>query len=324
MANEAMSAQPAARVSLVVPLQDEEATVASLLLSIASQTRPPEEAIFVDAGSTDRTAALVTGFAAPFPLRVLTIGRVFPGVARNAGVAQASQQWIAFTDGGIRLDARWLEGLAAVTATDVDAVFGSIEPVCDTFFKTCAAVAYVPGRDQHGTRGMSIASVAIRRSVFEAIGGFAPFRASEDLIFIEKLTRQYRVGHAPDARVHWEIAGGWSSTYRRFAEYSWHNLEARRGRFWHLGVARLYVGLFLAVGLAALTGLRPWAPFLIPAFFLARALKAAWQKRGSFPFETLHPGRVACAAGVLAAIDAATLEGSTLWILGLPARPRRR
>jgi glycosyltransferase involved in cell wall biosynthesis len=319
-----MNAQATVRLSLVVPLQDEEDTVESLLRSIADQTRRPDEVILVNAASTDRTVGRVAAFAAPFPLRVLTVGRVFPGVARNAGVAETSQEWIAFTDGGIRLDARWLEELAAVATTGVDAVFGNFEPVCDTFFRTSAAVAYVPRRSPNGTRGPSIASAAIRRSVFDTIGGFPPFRASEDLVFMEKLMRQFRVGYAPEARAHWEIAGDLSSTYRRFAEYSWHNLEAGRGRFWHLGVARLYVGLFVAIGLAELAGLGFWAGFLVPAFFLARASKAAWQKRDSLPFETLHPGRVVGAAGVMAVIDAATLEGSARWILGFLARPRRR
>jgi len=319
-----MNPGEAVRLSLVVPLQDEEATVESLLRSIAGQTRPPDEVILVNAASTDRTVGRIAAFAAPFPLRVLTVERVFPGVARNEGVAAASQEWIAFTDGGIRLDARWLEALATVAATGVDAVFGNFDPVCDTFFRTSAAVAYVPGRSPNGTRGPSIASAAIRRSVFDTIGGFPPFRASEDLVFMERLTRQFRVGYAPAARAYWEIAGGLSSTHRRFAEYSWHNLEAGRGRFWHLGVARLYVGLSVAIGLAALAGLGLWASLLVPAFFLARAAKAAWQKQGSFPFETLHPGRVAGAAAVLAVIDAATLEGWARWILGLPARSHRR
>ncbi len=252
------------------------------------------------------------------------MGRVFPGVARNAGVAQALNEWIAFTDGGICLDERWLQELAAVATTGVDAVFGNLEPVCDTFFRTCAAVAYVPRRGPDGTRGPSIASAAILRAAFAAIGGFPPFRASEDLIFIETLRRQFRVGHAPSALAHWELAGGWSSTYRRFAEYSWHNLEAGRGRFWHLGVARLYIGLSVAIGLAALAGVGLWAGLLLPAFFLGRAAKAAWQKRDSFPFKTLHPGRIAGVAAVLAVIDAATLEGLARWALGIPAPSQRR
>ena len=43
------------RVSLIVPLQDEEATVCTLLASIAEQTRPPDEIVLVDAGSQDET-----------------------------------------------------------------------------------------------------------------------------------------------------------------------------------------------------------------------------------------------------------------------------
>ena len=41
------------RVSLVVPLRDEEGSVADLIRSLLAQTRPPDEVVLVDGGSTD-------------------------------------------------------------------------------------------------------------------------------------------------------------------------------------------------------------------------------------------------------------------------------
>ncbi len=50
------------KVSLIIPLRDEAASVVPLLESIAGQSRRPDEVVVVDAGSTDGTGALVTTF----------------------------------------------------------------------------------------------------------------------------------------------------------------------------------------------------------------------------------------------------------------------
>ncbi len=47
------------KLSLIVPLFNEEATVGVLLESIAAQSLVPAEIVLVDAGSTDNTSALV-------------------------------------------------------------------------------------------------------------------------------------------------------------------------------------------------------------------------------------------------------------------------
>jgi glycosyltransferase involved in cell wall biosynthesis len=192
-------------VSLVIPLYNEEQTVDRLLQSVAAQTRRPDEVICVDAGSTDATAERVSRYQAQLPLRVLRLGRLNPGEARNAGVAEATSDWLAFTDGGITLDSCWLERLLKEIGGDVEAAFGTYEPVCDTPFTQWAALAYVPARGPHGIRGPTVASLIVARRTFDAVGGFPPWRASEDLVFLERLLEHAEVAYAPESVVHWEI-----------------------------------------------------------------------------------------------------------------------
>jgi glycosyltransferase involved in cell wall biosynthesis len=303
------------RVAVVVPLQDEESTVGSLLRSLAAQTRLPDEVILVDAGSTDRTCERITGFRAPFPLKLVSAGRVFPGTARNAGVSHTTAEWVAFTDGGIVLEPDWLQELLAVAQDKTDAVFGNVEPVCDSFFRECAALAYVPPRDQHGTRGPSVACAIVRRSTFLRVGAFPPYRAAEDLIFVARLrSAGALLAWTARANVRWQIAGGLGATFNRFASYSTHNLRAGWARHWHLGVARLYLLLALVVVTAYAVGAGAWVGLTLPSFFLARALRTAWVKRVSFSFGTFHPGRILGAAVTLAVIDAAMMAGYVLWL----------
>jgi len=301
-------------VSVVIPLQDEEASVLELLDSLKDQTRPPDEVIVVDAGSRDRTASLVRAASAAFPLTLVSASRLYPGEARNVGVANATREWIAFTDGGIRLDGNWLRELMAKTVDGVDVVLGSYAPVCDSIWTRASAVAYVAAPAAWGGRGPFVASMCLRRTVFDGLGGFPGYRAAEDLVFLERLEASgARTKYAPAALAHWRIARDAVTTFRRFALYSHHNLAAGRGAHWHAGVARLYAALAGAVALGLLHGLS-LAALTVPVFFLARSLKVAWLKSGTLPFSTLAPHLVLTVAFVLVVVDAATFTGVLRWL----------
>src|SRR5918993_240618 len=113
-------------VSLVIPVKDEEGTVDALLASIVAQTQPVDEVIFVDSGSSDRTVALLRNAAVGnTPIRVIESGPGSPGKGRNIGIAAATNQWVALTDAGIKLDPRWVEELADVVLRnpDLDVVY---------------------------------------------------------------------------------------------------------------------------------------------------------------------------------------------------------
>jgi glycosyltransferase involved in cell wall biosynthesis len=304
------------KCSVVVPLHNEEQSVGALLQSLIEQRRQPDEVVIVDAGSQDRTSAIVESYPTPFPLVLLRRGVLFPGSARNEGVLHATHEWIGFTDGGIVLHPDWLaELLAAAFASSVDVVFGTCEPVCRTRFEECAALAYVTPRQPDGLRPPFIASCLVKRSVFEEIGGFPPHRAAEDLIFIERLLKgPYRKAKTAKAVVYWQLASSVTATFRRFSLYSLHNLLAERGRFWHLGLARQYVFVLAVLALGATLGFGTVALLVVPAWFLARALKAAWTNRHSLPFSGFHPGRLLGVAGLLSVIDLATLAGTARFV----------
>jgi glycosyltransferase involved in cell wall biosynthesis len=310
-------------VSVVVPARNEEATMIPLLDSLLNQTRPPQEIVVVDAGSVDRTARIVREYCpATIPVRLVSIGPAFPGIARNAGAEAAVSEFIAFTDAGIQLDPRWLERLCAALgpapgaiAPRADIVFGSYEPVLSNFFDRCAATAYVParsGKPGREIRGPVIASCLLRRSIVGAAGGFPPYRASEDLIFLEFIQqRGWSVTYAPAAIARWEMATGWRATYRRFTLHSYHNLIAQRAQYWHHGVARFYV---IA------------APFLIlgcvhwPAWFAvpilggcARTGLTIWRKRRENWGGAFNPLRWLAVGLVLLLLDTATFSGALWW-----------
>jgi glycosyltransferase involved in cell wall biosynthesis len=319
---------------VVVPARNEETTITALLDSLSKQTRPPQEIVVVDAGSVDRTAQIVREYrvagtqlqetrAAPaIPVRLLSMGPAFPGIARNAGAGAAVSEYIAFTDAGIQLDPHWLENLCAALspipsaiAPRPDVIFGNYEPVLSNFFDRCAATAYVParvGKPGHEIRGPVIASCLMRRSIVVAVGGFPRYRASEDLIFLETIQqRGWGIAYAPAAVAHWEMAASWRSTYRRFTLYSYHNLIAHRGKYWHHGVARFYLvaAPFLILGCVSRT---VWLAVPILGA-CARAGVTIWRKRKENWGGAFNPLRWIVVGLLLLLLDAATFSGALWW-----------
>ena len=89
-------------ISVVIPTLDRRSTLPRALDSVLSQTKPPDEVIVVDNGSTDDT---ITMLKADYPT-VLRLREAKPGVsaARNKGIFSAKGAWIALLDS----DDAWL------------------------------------------------------------------------------------------------------------------------------------------------------------------------------------------------------------------------
>ncbi|HVF48708.1 MAG TPA: glycosyltransferase [Pyrinomonadaceae bacterium] len=313
------------RISLVIPVRDEAATIQHLLDSIAAQTRRPDEVLIVDGGSRDETVELLRHAGErDATLRVVEAGEATPGRGRNVGIAAARHDWIALTDAGNRLEPDWLERLEDVVRRDpsVTVVYGNFEPVADTFFERCAALTYPPPKQSRAgewMRGPFIASSLLKREVWQSVGGFPDLRAAEDLMFMEAVEREgWKTGWSPRATVWWQLRPTLASTFRKFVLYSRHNVWAGRQRFWHYGIARQYALVAVFVLLALLHS-RWW--LVLPVLGLAaRAAKSIWRRReGRGILWALNPAQFAGVAALIVTIDAATFVGWAQALVRSPA-----
>jgi len=84
------------RFSVVIPCHNNAATVAEALESVRAQEYPAAEVIVVDDGSTDDGAAIAA--ATGVPDRILAVNEGNAAACRNAGIVEASSEWIAFLD----------------------------------------------------------------------------------------------------------------------------------------------------------------------------------------------------------------------------------
>jgi glycosyltransferase involved in cell wall biosynthesis len=116
------------KISLVVPIFNEEDSLEKLVESINRQTFQPDEVILVDGGSTDKTVEVFERFCPPDSIyKLVKTGRATPGKGRNIGVENARNQWIAFTDAGITLDKDWLAELVKIVEINptTEVVYGN-------------------------------------------------------------------------------------------------------------------------------------------------------------------------------------------------------
>jgi glycosyltransferase involved in cell wall biosynthesis len=311
-------------ISVVVPVRNEAASIRQLIEGLMNQTLLPAEIVITDGGSTDDTPEIVEQLiAAGAPVRLLRERHALPGRGRNVGVTNSRFDWIAFIDGGIRPEPNWLEKLAAAAEPGkAPVVFGSYEPVTDTFFKECAAIAYVAAPEEiDGRLGrfQFIASTLIHRQVFEKVGGFPEdLRSAEDLLWMRRVSASGFAGvRAPEAIVHWQLQPGLWSTFKRFATYSRNNIRAGLFSEWQ-GRVFVYYALIAASAAAVLMfrsrGLLG-PPVLWLLFLSMRALKALAANRKAYPagiFRNLS--RFLLIVPILAVLDAATFAGSLNWL----------
>lgn len=198
-----MGAGPA--VSVILPTYNRASLLPRAIASVLGQTFRDFELLVIDDGSTDHSLEVVQSFGDERIRVIATAGRIGSAGARNVGIAQARGAWLAFQDS----DDEWLcdklarqfafaeslpQDYALIgcrllrhTPVDVESLqWPRLQPAAGD----CGEVDR-----QQFVRSMTayLQSLLIRRSAFEAVGGFdATLRKSSDLDLCLRLARQYR------------------------------------------------------------------------------------------------------------------------------------
>ncbi len=319
--------EPPMKISVVIPVRNEAESIQPLLDALLAQSLPPAEILITDGGSIDATPELVAEYARRHPsICLFREVMALPGRGRNVAARNASHEWLAFIDAGVLPAADWLAQLAQCAAEhdDADMIFGSWEPVTDTFFTECAAIAYayVPNRNnlEEVKRGRAIFSSLLRRSAWEVVGGFREnLRSAEDHLFISELEKHnVKISYAPQALVRWTMQPTIGLTFARFVTYSRNNLAAGLWREWQAAILLRYlILLVISFVIASFTG--GWllvVALLVISLLMGRAVVALWRNRNRYP---ANPGRNLRRLFVLLPIflvlDAATFLGAMNWLV---------
>ncbi|MFN3715365.1 MAG: glycosyltransferase family 2 protein [Thiobacillus sp.] len=204
----------APRFSVVIPAFNAESTLARAIESVRAQSWPAHEILVVDDGSRDATADIAARYAEVKLVRQPNRG---VSVARNAGAAAATGDWLAFLDADdwyapdrLRLHAEWIADDGALDFLTGDYEYrdaagvligtsmaqhasgravlaraaGSLRATMETPAEIAAYVADHFG-DTH--------TLSVPRARFVELGGYpAGFKVCEDVHFLARLVAKSR------------------------------------------------------------------------------------------------------------------------------------
>ena len=212
-------------VSLIATVKNEGEALRPLLDSIIDQTRPPDEVIICDGGSTDSTPDVLEEYRRWLPLRVIVAPGTNISQGRNRAIEAAGGDIIASTDAGVVLSPTWLEDLTApFSEPSVQVVGGWFEADPYTDFEVVMGATVLPSVEDvdPATFLPSSRSVAFRKSAWAAVGGYPEWlEHSEDLVFDIALRDRFGpFAFAPDAVAYFRPRSSLRSYYRQYFAYA--------------------------------------------------------------------------------------------------------
>lgn len=167
-----MTGEPS--VSVIIPCRNAAGTLGRTLAALAAQVpAPPDEVIVVDDGSSDGSAEFAE--RAPVVTRVLRQRGAGPAAARNLGAAEAAGKLLVFLDADCEPTPEWLAA-GRSCARHADFVQGAVSPLPGEEVGPFDRSLWV-------TRSWGLyesANLFVRRSLFEAVGGFESWLVPAD------------------------------------------------------------------------------------------------------------------------------------------------
>ncbi len=235
---------------MVVTVRNEAANLPKLLDSLAVQSAL-REVIVVDAMSTDGSDAVARGYAGRLPMTVIrqACGR---GEGRNIGIAAATADLVAFTDGDCVAHPDWTTRLWHAWGGDPGVVVAGKTVLTGYGPFTRLHRVELPHRGQDTT--WPSCNLAYPKALLERLGGFdAAFVTAEDIdLNYRAVSAGARIVHAPDAIVYAQARESLSGFMRQayWNGYGRKQLTRKHGRLWKDYSFRR---------LATLQGGSPWA-----------------------------------------------------------------
>jgi rSAM/selenodomain-associated transferase 2 len=194
------------RISIVIPVLNEEKTIAATLAAL--QPLKPHELIIVDGGSTDRTLEICATSRA-----VVIRSSRGRGRQMNEGARQATGDILLFLHADTRLPASALDNIRTAML-DAECPGGRFDvaldgshwmiPLIGTLISLRSRLTRVATGDQ---------AIFVRRDAFETIGGYPDIPLMEDVAFSRALKRLGKIACLRSRVItsarRWEMEGVW-------------------------------------------------------------------------------------------------------------------
>ncbi len=196
-------------ISVIIPSYNSAGTVRNTLTKLLAQTVKPQEIIVVDSSTDGETPQVLSEYESQ-ALQILHAGaQVIPAVSRNLGAAAAKGQLLLFIDADAYPASDWVERILEAYGNGYMAGGGAIEipdfqkrkmiPLAQYFIQFNE---YTPQQPSGKKLFSPSCNSYCDRDLFKKVNGFPEIRASEDVLFGLRISRETAYVFLPDARVY--------------------------------------------------------------------------------------------------------------------------
>lgn len=305
------------RVSVVIPMRNEQRFIERCLEALVTQDYPTDylEVLIVDGMSTDRSAELAGRFVSICSnFQLLRNPQKITPAAFNIGIRHAGGNIIAIVSAHAVLAPNYLSCcVSALKATGADNVGGPMNAVSDTYMGKAIALATSSpfgvgsARFHYADKPMWVDTVymgAYRREVFDRIGLFDEelVRNQDDELNFRLLRAGGKIWLDPEIRSTYYSRSGLRGLWKQYFEYGFWKVRViqKHGRpasLRHL-VPALFVLALILSALVSVATLSPWWSIAVLVPYLSAAIATAvtiaarngWQVLPVLPFAfaTMH------------------------------------
>ena len=221
--------------SIIIPVYNRPQEVDELLESLCHQTFKDFEVVVVEDGSTEKCDAICDKYKGQLVLNYYFKSNSGPGPSRNYGAEHSQGDYLIILDSDVIVPENYLEIVKEELDREPSDAFGGPDRAHDSFTPIQKAINYsmtsffTTGGIRGGKKKMDkfyprSFNLGIKKSVYEALEGFAPMRYGED---IDLSTRIFKGGYScrlfPEAFVYHKRRVKFSSFFRQVK----HSGEAR-------------------------------------------------------------------------------------------------
>lgn len=210
--------------TVVIPLYNKEKYILETVESVLAQDFKDFELIIVNDGSTDGSLSKIQNISDP---RISIINKENTGVSqtRNTGLSSAKFDWIAFLDG----DDLWAPNHLSELKLIIEKfpTSGLVSTKYKTFYDK------IDNSNQNEYSDIDIrlidyflepviwtSATAVKKNVFNKIGGFADYKNGEDLEYWVRIALYYPIAISNRITAYYRLdTGGISDSYARDKNY---------------------------------------------------------------------------------------------------------
>lgn len=180
------------RFSIIVPVYNRPDEVDELLNSLAKQTYSDFEAIIVEDGSKNKCDHIVEKYKDSFQVKYYYKDNSGPGLTRNYGAERSTGEYLLILDSDCILPDGYLKAVNDELEENPCDAFGGPDRAHRSFSPTQKAINYAmtsfftTGGIRGGKKKLDkfyprSFNLGIRKSVYDALGGFSKMRFGEDI-----------------------------------------------------------------------------------------------------------------------------------------------